>query len=267
MKITVVTISFNQGQFLEACIDSVSVQEGPWEHIIVDPGSTDGSREIINKRREQFAHIILTPDDGPADGLNKGFACASGEVFYYLNSDDIVSKGAFAAARAVFEAEPYLDVISGHADIIDEMGRPLRKVYSDPISRHRLAFGGGMLIQPATFIRRKAFERAGGFNVANRSNWDGELVTDLMLTGARFGLRNQVWGGYRLHEESITATGKLSERIKLWSRRRYEKIMGRAVPSHAGLIRRLYQFDRVIRHPDLLLARLAGRRVYGAKRK
>jgi Glycosyltransferases involved in cell wall biogenesis len=83
MKISVVTISYNQAPFLEACLDSVARQTGSWEHIIVDPGSTDGSREIIARRSSQFSHVIFNPDNGPADGLNRGFARASGDIYYY----------------------------------------------------------------------------------------------------------------------------------------------------------------------------------------
>lgn len=70
MKVSVVTISYNQAKFFPACIKSVAAQEGPYEHIIVDPGSTDGSREIIEANRSHFSNIILEKDDGPADGLN-----------------------------------------------------------------------------------------------------------------------------------------------------------------------------------------------------
>lgn len=266
MKLSVVTISFNQAQFLEACLDSVAGQAPPWEHIIVDPGSTDGSREIIKRRSTQFASIVLAPDNGPADGLNKGFACANGDIFYYLNSDDIVAPGTFAEAREAFALHPHLDVISGNADVIDETGQRLRRVYSDPVSRHRLAHAGGLLIQPATFIRRVAFERAGGFNTENRSNWDGELITDLFISGARFGRVNKVWAGYRLHADSITASARMTERIASWADRRYEKLMGRPGSSISGFVRRMYQLDRILRHPDTIVARLRGLSVYGSKK-
>lgn len=266
MKISVVTISFNQARFLGACLGSIASQKGPWEHIVVDPGSNDGSREIIQRQREQFSHVIFEPDRGPADGLNKGFSRATGDIIFYLNSDDVVWPGAFEEARSHFKAHPHLDVISGHGFIIDESGTPKRRVYSDPVTRLRLAHGGAIRIQPATFIRRNAFIRAGGFNEENRSNWDGELIVDLFLQGAKFGIVNSFWGGYRLHDDSITATAKLDELMKIWDARRYEKLMGRPVSARAVALRRFYRLDRVLRHPDVLLARLAGHRVYGAKK-
>ncbi|HSN21662.1 MAG TPA: glycosyltransferase [Usitatibacter sp.] len=81
-RITMVTISFNQARYLEACIGSVLAQGYPdLEYIVVDAGSTDGSRDIVARYAGRLAAAILEPDAGPADGLNKGFARATGEVF------------------------------------------------------------------------------------------------------------------------------------------------------------------------------------------
>ena len=71
----IVTISYNQARFLTEAIDSVRLRDPDrLRYVIVDPGSTDGSREIIRCRHDRFSAIILEPDSGPADGLNKGFA-------------------------------------------------------------------------------------------------------------------------------------------------------------------------------------------------
>ena len=64
------------------------------EYIVVDPGSTDGSRELIETFRSRLAHILFEPDQGAADGLNKGFKRASGDIFAFLNSDDVLLPGA-----------------------------------------------------------------------------------------------------------------------------------------------------------------------------
>lgn len=88
-RVSIVTISFNQAQFVERAILSVLEQDYPHiEYIVVDPGSTDGSREIIDKYRDRIARIIFESDDGPADDLNKGFAKASGEIYGFLNSEN-----------------------------------------------------------------------------------------------------------------------------------------------------------------------------------
>ncbi|MCB1155752.1 glycosyltransferase, partial [bacterium] len=88
MKVSVVTLSFNQADYLERAIRSVVEQDhDDIEYIVVDPGSTDGSRDIIERYRDRIATVITDPDKGPPDGLNKGFAAATGDIYAYMNAD------------------------------------------------------------------------------------------------------------------------------------------------------------------------------------
>lgn len=263
MKISVVTISYNQARFLASCIESITTQEGPWEHIIVDPGSTDGSRDIINNFSEHFSHIVFEKDNGPADGLNRGFTKATGDIYYYLNSDDIVFPESFAEARRIFSDNPHIDVIMGHGYVIDAKGKRRRRVWSDKVSKLALAFGGCISIQPATFIKAEAFNKTSGFNVANRSNWDGELIVDLYLTGANFLTVEHFWGGYRLYTESITGSGAMQERIREWGERRYQKVMAKTLPCYATFLRHVYRVKRMVERPRRILDWLHGGTVYG----
>ena len=90
--VSVVTINYNQGRFLGDAIADVAAQTHlSWQHIIVDPGSTDGSSELYEPLRTDPRYVVIEQSDrGPADGLNKGFAAATGDIFYYLNADDRV---------------------------------------------------------------------------------------------------------------------------------------------------------------------------------
>lgn len=266
MKISVVTISYNQSRFLQSCIDSVANQDGPLEHIVVDPGSTDGSRDIIEANRSRLSHCVLERDEGPADGLNRGFAHATGEIFYYLNADDVVLPGAFAEARALFRDTPEVDVLSGAGYVIDEHGRHSRRLWSDPVSRLALAHGGSILIQPSTFIRREAFRSAGGFNIENRTNWDGELVLDLFEKGAAFRQVDNFWSGYRVHAESITGSASLHDRIMAYRSRMHKRITGREPGASAWLLSQLYRARRILRHPSKIYERTAFGPVYGGRK-
>src|SRR5215212_920496 len=116
MKFSIVTISFNQVRFLEQAIYSVLEQDHPSvEYIVVDPGSTDGSREIIERYRDRIDKVVFEPDKGPADGLNKGFAHASGDVFGFPNSDDILEPGTLSGVARYFETHPEVDLVSGNS--------------------------------------------------------------------------------------------------------------------------------------------------------
>ncbi len=252
MKISVVTISFNQAEFLQDCIDSIAAQEGEFEHIIVDPGSTDGSRDIIEANKKKFSHIILEKDEGPADGLNHGFSRATGEICYYLNSDDIVFPDAFKEARYLFYQSPKIDVISGNGYIIDENGIRKKKIWSDPVTRFGLSHSSSIVIQPSTFIKKEIFKKVGGFNIHNKSCWDAELIREMFLKGARFKITNKFWAGYRLYEDSITGSGRLNDLVKTYNIETYEKLIGRKPGKFTKTIQTLYRIKRIIRHPGRL---------------
>jgi glycosyltransferase involved in cell wall biosynthesis len=128
LRVSIVTISFNQAEFLERAIRSVIEQDYPdVEYIVVDPGSTDGSREIIEKYRSRISKVILDPDTGPANGLNKGFAAATGEIFGYINADDALLPGAISKGVAALRERPKADVVYGHCYIIDRQGQIVRR--------------------------------------------------------------------------------------------------------------------------------------------
>jgi glycosyltransferase involved in cell wall biosynthesis len=206
MKISVVTISFNQVQFLERAIRSVIGQkEVDFEYIIVDPGSTDGSRNIIEKYKEHFHHIILEPDNGPADGLNRGFSLASGDVFCFVNADDGLMPGALRDVAATFESRPDADVVYGHGLIVDRRGAILRRLRSEKLSLRRLVLKANTIMQQSVFVRSEAYRRVGGFNASNRICWDTELWLDLALSGAEFLRQNKYWSFMSMYDGTITS--------------------------------------------------------------
>jgi len=207
MKISIVTLSFNQGSFLESAIRSVVDQQGvDLDYIVVDPGSTDDSRSIIERYQGQISQSVYERDDGPADGLNHGFARASGDIYGFLNADDVLRPGALANVARAFEQNPDADIISANGHIIGEDGSSIRRMYSDRFSLWGYLYGGVVLLQQSTFFRARAFEQAGGFNVDNRTCWDGELWLDMALAGKRFQRANGFWSGFRVYGSSITGS-------------------------------------------------------------
>ena len=91
VSISIVTPSFNQRAYLDACLQSVAAQRvRPVEHVIYDPGSTDGSRDVAAACADahEWATLVAEPDDGQVDAINRGLEAATGDVWAWLNSDD-----------------------------------------------------------------------------------------------------------------------------------------------------------------------------------
>jgi glycosyltransferase involved in cell wall biosynthesis len=209
MVIGIVTISYNQGRFLEDAIRSVEVQSPhSLEYVVVDPGSQDNSRSIIESNKHKFFSRVLEQDRGPADGLNKGFSrlnCA--EICGYLNADDRFTPEALDYVCDFFQANPSVDILFGGIYVIDSRGsRKLRGRYPMKVTLEGCADETSTIFQQGTFFRRKCFDAVGGFNIANRTCWDGELIVDLMLAGSRVGYTRKVLGEFRIHDASLTGS-------------------------------------------------------------
>ncbi|MCX7101583.1 MAG: glycosyltransferase family 2 protein [Methylobacter sp.] len=265
MKISIVTISFNQVEFIERTITSVLSQKKDvdLEYIVLDAGSTDGSRELINKYKDKIDKIIFEPDEGPSDGLNKGFSFANGEILGFLNSDDILYPGALKTVVNYLNLHPEIDAVSGHAYIIDTNDLILRKNYSEPMSLKKYAYGACTINQPSTFFRKNLYDKTKGFNKENRSNWDGELFVDMALVGAKFCTINSFLSGYRLHSVSITATSKLDNAMHKYNKRIFKVIVGRDWNKNDDYLNKIYRILRFIKNPMALYERIFKGKIYG----
>jgi glycosyltransferase involved in cell wall biosynthesis len=256
-RVSIVTISFNQAPFLDRTIRSVLGQDyGDIEYIVVDPGSTDGSRDIIERYRSRISKIILEPDTGPAHGLNKGFAAATGDIFGYINADDAYLSGAITKAVSAFQAKPNADVIYGHSYIVDRSGRIVRRSRSVPFNLRLFAYGGVVVMQQSTFLRRRAFEKAGGFNEQNRTSWDGELLLDLAVTGSRFAMVDDYWSLFAIYPGSITASVKYNQQYQADQARMFQAITGREYHRTNKFLFSLARIEKWLRNPLVPLYRI-----------
>jgi glycosyltransferase involved in cell wall biosynthesis len=260
MKFSIVTISFNQGQYLAEALNSVLAQVYPEvEYIVVDPGSTDGSREIIARYAGRLSHIVFEPDQGASDGLNKGFARATGEIFGFLNSDDLLLPGALPSVSRVFAEDPECDIVMGNGFIIDSTGNRIRHIRAAGFSAPRYFYGAATWLQQATFFRRRAFESVGGFNVMNRSCWDGELMVEMVRSGAKIRYLSRDLGLFRVHPRSITGSKRHKEMMKADAGRMFARASGRRWTGLDTLRAGLFRIERLLTHPGAFESAIKGR--------
>jgi len=255
-RISIVTVSFNQRAFLATAIESVLNQDYEnLEYIVVDPGSADGSRDVIHRYASRIDQVVFERDHGAAEGLNNGFRHATGELYGFLNADDVLFPGAVKAVAAA-ACSSDADVLSGHCMIIDANGRALRKSYSDRFSAKAVANGGCVLMQPSTFFRASMFRGAGGFSVDNKCNWDADLWIDMALHGAKFAVIPRLLSGFRLYPGTITASPDARRRYREHQLQTFSRIMGRQPGALNGFTRVYYRVRKYALCPAALRERI-----------
>jgi glycosyltransferase involved in cell wall biosynthesis len=259
MRISIVTISFNQARFLRTCIESVITQGiEDLEYILVDPGSTDGSRDIVDSYGDSIRRIY-EKDAGPADGLNKGFALANGDVFGFLNADDALLPGSLENVRARFAARPDLDVLCGSGYIIDADGLRRSHVVASRFTPWLYAHGAVTVFQQGVFFRAEQFRKAGGFNVNNRTCWDGELFLEMAIRGARYDSVAADLALFRIHDDSISGSGRLNSAYEGDCERLFTRVTGRRRREADHLLDAVARVAKYVGDPSYAVRRLMSR--------
>jgi glycosyltransferase involved in cell wall biosynthesis len=202
--VSIITPSYTQVRFLEETIHSVLEQDYPClEYIIVDGGSTDGSLEIIQRYAHRLAWWVSEPDRGQTDALNKGFARASGEIFAWLNSDDVYLPGAVARAVEVVEAHPEASLIYGDADLVDGKGSFIEHFPARQTDLRRMLRGSVHIPQQASFFRSLLWPLVGPLDPVYYFAMDYALWLRLAQHGP-FVYTPQRWANFRLHSSGKT---------------------------------------------------------------
>lgn len=209
---TIVTPSFNQGDFLEETIQSVLGQDYPaLEYVIMDGGSTDCSVDIIRKYESRLFHWESHKDSGHADATYRGFERGVGELLGWVSSDDLLLPECLHKVGRYFAMHPEVVCVIGGAVIIDSESRPLRSRTGTALCNlgnrmtfDKLLFKHCSFNQPASFWRRSAFEAAGGFDRSLKFCHDYDMYFRLAQQGP-FGRIKDWLACFRLHSMSKTS--------------------------------------------------------------
>ena len=238
-RISVITPSFNQAEFLERTMRSVLDQGYPdLEYIVIDGGSTDGSVDIVRKYADRLAYWTSEPDRGQVDAINKGLRHATGEWLCWQNSDDVFFPGAFADLATAAMKHPDADLIIGDMMLIDELDRPLRDLRYVTPSHAAMLAEGMLLANQAAFWRRDLQDRVGLLDENYHCSFDFDWF--LRLTRECRGLHvNGFWGGLRLHGAT-----KASQQTALFMEENRRILAGREMPAWK---RRLHMLGRLAR--------------------
>ncbi len=203
-RITIVTPSYNQADYLEETIRSILLQNYPnLEYIVIDGGSTDGSVEIIERYAPWLSYWESEPDRGQSHAINKGLARSTGELFNWINSDDLLRPGAlYSLAKAVGIPDEPLCLI-GEMDVLQ--GREVSRIAKlEALPTGWCSFQTMPILQQAMFYTRSALDRMGPLHEDLHYSMDYEWLLRFLFAFGFEQLRliEQPLAGFRYHEAS-----------------------------------------------------------------
>lgn len=213
-RISVITPSFNQGQFLEETLLSVINQKySNLEYIVIDGGSTDNSVEIIKKYEQHLANWVSEKDSGQSEAINKGFKRSTGDIVCWINSDDILMPDSLNKVAKYFSENRNVDFLNGYTLVIDENSNILYNYFILKQKNWYAKKGIYYMSQPSMFWRKSVFDKIGYLKEDFHAMMDKEFLIRILENNLKVGHMGKILAAFRVH-----GTSKTSVNGEIWSR-------------------------------------------------
>lgn len=245
--ISIVTPSYNQGQFIERTMRSILDQGYPKiEYIVQDGASTDDTIAVLERYQSQLTRWESSVDGGQSEAINRGFVESTGEIMAWLNSDDILMPGALTCIAEYFALHPDVDVVYGNRLLIDEDDNEIGR-WTLPGHDRAVLSWADYIPQETMYWRRTIWEKTDArIDESFRFAMDWDLLLRFRNAGAKFAHIPRFLGAFRIHATQKTSAA-ISEIGYAEMERIREREIGRKV-SHAEVRRAVsgYLFRHVL---------------------
>ena len=247
--VSIVTPSFNQGDFLEKTIKSIIDQKYPSiEYIIQDSASKDGTIEIIHRYKDFLTHWESIKDKGQSNAINLGFRHTSGEIMAYLNSDDILLPGTLHYVADYFNKHPEIDVVYGHRILINEDDHEIGR-WILPRHNSDVLTWADYIPQETLFWRRRIWDKVDGkIDESFKFAMDWDLLLRFKDAGAKFARLPRFLGAFRIHIHQKTSAKIASMGAKEMERLRMRCHGRKITPIEIKKNIILYLMEHVVLH-------------------
>jgi glycosyltransferase involved in cell wall biosynthesis len=203
-RISIVTPSYNQGEFLERTIRSVLDQKYPnLEYFVMDGGSTDDSVAIIERYQDQIDYWVSERDGGQSAAINAGWRRATGDILCWLNSDDYYLPGTLELVGESFAAHSGLALLYGTCERVDAEGRRIGYLGS-PMNWHTLLLSRQIIPQPSAFFGRQAVQQIGMLDEELQYSFDYDFLLRLTAKGNQVEYTSRPLAAFTIHPDAKT---------------------------------------------------------------
>lgn len=220
-KISIITPSLNQAEFIEQTISSVLDQGYPnLEYIIIDGGSTDGTVDLIRKYESHLAYWVSEKDGGQSNAINKGLKRATGDIIAYINSDDYYLNGVFERVANAYRDHPAVDLWHGRCRIVDQYGAKVDerigsiKRYDEILDLWDVWWKRRNFVQPEVFWTKRIYDKIGIFREDLHLVMDYEYWLRIFSAGGTAGFIDAEFAAFRLQpNQKSTQPAKTAEEL------------------------------------------------------